>query len=585
MPLDAGDVKIIAKKGDRNPTALSSGDKSQITVVAYASALGSVMPPMVILDRKTLPPQFTEGEIPGTTYGLSAKGWIDQELFDGWFATHFLKHAPLSRPLLLLLDGHSSHYCPDTVRLAAKEKVIIFALPPNTTHITQPLDKGCFGPLKSYWKQECHNYMSESGRVVNRYVFSRLLSKAWMNAMTIRNVMGGFKVSGIYPFNRNAVQHCLVEKPKEMETLAKKSGLAYIPLFSLSYRRHRSPCHCRCSSSRRRHRFSSLQHRGSSSRYPHSSHGHAAYCDHDSFSSLQGDSFSSSESQCSFSQCGYTAASKHRRSSSVQLVHSSRCRSPSTRRGSHSTCRHCLSPIQHSHRSFRGCHSTPQHGHHSTHLPHCSSPQYGHISRQRLRTSSHHQQSKSRTHCYSSSQQNLSSPDHFSSPRLHPPVVSFRNSRQSVSCPKYHSTQRSDLQMLGAHSGSMSSLLHMSTPVKDKESSKTQTTEKSFGRVLTSMENMRALEKKEREKQEKNRQKEQRKREMEKKRQEKAKVAAEKKRKTLAKKIEKEKSLKSCLQMQNKSEAGIKKKPVRPTKTHKEDTLPSFTEAEIKRFK
>ena len=94
------------------------------------------MPPMLILDSKTLPPRFTEGEISGTGYGLSANGWIDQELLDGWFIDHFFKYAPVIRPLLLLLDGHSSHYCPDTIRLAAKEKVIIFALPPNMTNIT-----------------------------------------------------------------------------------------------------------------------------------------------------------------------------------------------------------------------------------------------------------------------------------------------------------------------------------------------------------------------------------------------------------------------------------------------------------------
>ena len=140
MPLDPPHVKVVAERGVRNPVAPSSGDKAQITVVACVSASGSCMPPMVILDRKTLPPRFTNGDVPGTIYGLSSKGWIDQELFDGWFIKHFLKHAPASRPLLLLLDGHSSHFCPDTVRLAAKEKVILFALPPNTTHLSQPLD-------------------------------------------------------------------------------------------------------------------------------------------------------------------------------------------------------------------------------------------------------------------------------------------------------------------------------------------------------------------------------------------------------------------------------------------------------------
>ena len=226
MPLDAPHVKIVAQKGDRNPIAPSSGDKTQVTVVACVSASGSFIPPMVILDRKTLPARFTVGEVPGTAYGMSAKGWIDQDLFNGWFTGHFLKHVPFVRPILLLLDGHSSHYCPDTVRLAAKERVIIFALPPNTTHLTQPLDKGCFGPLKEYWKEECHNYMSSNpGMVVNRFVFSKLLSRAWNKAMSIKNIMGGFKVCGIYPVDRNALRI-----PQRRKHIAEKTGLAY-PLF------------------------------------------------------------------------------------------------------------------------------------------------------------------------------------------------------------------------------------------------------------------------------------------------------------------------------------------------------------------
>ena len=58
---------------------------------------------------------------------LLAKGWIDMELFSNWFHSHFLRYVPTARPLLLLMDGHSSHYCPDTIRMAAQEKIIIFA--------------------------------------------------------------------------------------------------------------------------------------------------------------------------------------------------------------------------------------------------------------------------------------------------------------------------------------------------------------------------------------------------------------------------------------------------------------------------
>ena len=51
-------VKCVTKRGERNAVALFSGNKSQITIVAYVSSSGSCMPPMVILDRKTLPQRF-----------------------------------------------------------------------------------------------------------------------------------------------------------------------------------------------------------------------------------------------------------------------------------------------------------------------------------------------------------------------------------------------------------------------------------------------------------------------------------------------------------------------------------------------
>jgi len=111
-----------------------------------------------------------------------------------------LRYAPLARPLLLLLDGHSSHYSPDTIRLAAKEQVTVFALPPHTTHFSQPADNGFFGPLKPYWKSECHSFMtSNPGVFVSRYNFSKLFSAAWMKAMTIANIAGGFKTTGVFP--------------------------------------------------------------------------------------------------------------------------------------------------------------------------------------------------------------------------------------------------------------------------------------------------------------------------------------------------------------------------------------------------
>ena len=120
----------------------------QLTVLACTCASGTAMPPFIVLDRKTLNPTFTRGEVPGTLYGLSTNGWMNQDLFHQWFVKHFLQYIPTRRLLILLMDGHSSHYCPETIKMAAENKVILFILPPNTTHLTQPLDRACFAPLK-----------------------------------------------------------------------------------------------------------------------------------------------------------------------------------------------------------------------------------------------------------------------------------------------------------------------------------------------------------------------------------------------------------------------------------------------------
>ena len=72
MPLDTPQVRCVAEQGTRDVTAPSSGDKTQITVVACASASGFCMPPMVILNHKLRHYHQSLRRIPG----LSPNGWI-----------------------------------------------------------------------------------------------------------------------------------------------------------------------------------------------------------------------------------------------------------------------------------------------------------------------------------------------------------------------------------------------------------------------------------------------------------------------------------------------------------------------------
>jgi len=237
FPLNLKCLKVVDRTESKNPCHITGGDKSQVTVLACASASGYAIPPFVIFDRMKLNPKLHEGEVPGTLYGLSHSGWMNREFCYYWFLRHFLEYAPPFRPLILLLDGHSSHYCPETIKLPAERKVILVALPPHTTHITQPLDRGCFAPLKVAWRQACHEFVVKNpGRVVTRFEFSQSFSKSWHKAMTMPNIISSFKVTGVCPFDRSVIQAPGM-KGKEFssfkpESLAQRSGLAYIPLYS-----------------------------------------------------------------------------------------------------------------------------------------------------------------------------------------------------------------------------------------------------------------------------------------------------------------------------------------------------------------
>ena len=206
MPLEHKLPRTISAKGTKKVRQCSSGNKTQITVLGCASATGQALPPMVIFAGKKFNHTLSEGEIPGTLYGVSDSGWMDHELFALWFSSHFLQHAVSSRPLLLLLDGHSSHYTLELIQTAADHDVVIFCLPPHTTADTQPLDTSVFGPLKTYWSEACRHYMFDNpGRIITKFQFSNLFSHAWSKGMSIENIVSGFRSTGIYPFNPNAI--------------------------------------------------------------------------------------------------------------------------------------------------------------------------------------------------------------------------------------------------------------------------------------------------------------------------------------------------------------------------------------------
>ena len=158
VPLCPRPPKIIAKKGQNKVRYRTSGQKSQITVLACGSATGHVQPPFIVFAAKQVSPLWTVDEVNGSRFAVSDNGWVDQELFNFWLTNHFLPNASSRRPLLLLLDGHSSHFEPYSIQFAREHDVVIFCLPPHATHECQPLDCSFFRSLITHWQDSCHRF-------------------------------------------------------------------------------------------------------------------------------------------------------------------------------------------------------------------------------------------------------------------------------------------------------------------------------------------------------------------------------------------------------------------------------------------
>lgn len=74
----------------------------------------------------------------------------------------------------------------------------------HCSHKLQPLDRSVYGPLKHYANSASDSWItSNPGRTMSIYDVPLIVRDSLPLAATPKNIMAGFKVSGISPFNRD----------------------------------------------------------------------------------------------------------------------------------------------------------------------------------------------------------------------------------------------------------------------------------------------------------------------------------------------------------------------------------------------
>ena len=195
--------KVIGIKGWKNVYELTPGpEKSTLTFVGTFSAAGEIVTPAIIYPYVRVPADIVNSVPENFFIGNTESGWMKAECWYEFIANAFIPHInkqEIQKPVILFVDGHSTHTSLQVSQLCEENGVILYLLPPNTTHILQPADVGPFRPLKAYWSQAVHKFQLENPNCVVRRQNVAPLLKDVLAKIKPSSIRNGFSATGIYP--------------------------------------------------------------------------------------------------------------------------------------------------------------------------------------------------------------------------------------------------------------------------------------------------------------------------------------------------------------------------------------------------
>ena len=217
---------VIAEKGARTVYDIVDAKEHEgLTALFVYSAEGVQAPPMTLYPYKERVPRNIVVNLPtGWAAGISDNGWMTIDTFYEYVTNIFYPWLLRNRvefPVILYLDGHSSHVTIPLVRFCRENQIELISLVPHSTHITQPLDISFFGPLKQNWKKAIRQWKKETRKSrINRENFAVVLEMA-VNLFegAKKAIVNGFKSSGLVPLDPNAIDYKILDKKKKKKKL------------------------------------------------------------------------------------------------------------------------------------------------------------------------------------------------------------------------------------------------------------------------------------------------------------------------------------------------------------------------------
>jgi hypothetical protein len=103
------------------------------------------------------------------------------------------------------VDGYKSYNLHEFHKYCEEEKIIVLCMPPHSSYLLQPLNIGCFSPLKRAYGDEISSLARYGTKKIKKEAFLLAFKAAFEKAMTKENIYAGFRGAGLVLHNPEAV--------------------------------------------------------------------------------------------------------------------------------------------------------------------------------------------------------------------------------------------------------------------------------------------------------------------------------------------------------------------------------------------
>lgn len=202
---------MVVTRAERRvrPKGVQPGNREWATVIQGVNATGWCIPPYILFKgAHHLADWYSETNLPPSwVLKTTENGWTDNKTGLDWIQ-HFDKHTTTRRNgryRMLVIDGHGSHLSAEFNRFCKERDIITLCMPSHSSHLLQPLDVGCFSPLKRAYSRQIEVLMKSHINHVTKVDFLIGFKEAFFASLTEENIKAGFRGAGLVPIDQEVV--------------------------------------------------------------------------------------------------------------------------------------------------------------------------------------------------------------------------------------------------------------------------------------------------------------------------------------------------------------------------------------------